>query len=114
MMIPVGKLLATIIFLIIAANSGKADYHLQAKEKPIKPEYMPVYGSEPVMREGRMLDVTTSANYGYTIGKPIVFGYLPLQEFEHTEFTVEVFGEVVPAIRHDGPLYDPNMERLKL
>ncbi|MDP6728469.1 MAG: FAD-dependent oxidoreductase [SAR324 cluster bacterium] len=77
-------------------------------------KYMPVYGSEPIMRAGRMLDVTTSANYGYTIGKPIVFGYLPLQEFEHTEFTVEVFGEVVPAIRHDGPLYDPNMERLKI
>ena len=57
MMIPVGKLLATIIFLIIAANSGKADYHLQAKEKPIKPEYMPVYGStyERVKKRGHVV-----------------------------------------------------------
>ena len=77
-------------------------------------KYMPVYGSEPIMREGRILNVTTSANFGYTIGKPLVFGYLPIQEFENRNFTVEAFGEVVPATRHDGPLYDPEMKKLKL
>ena len=77
-------------------------------------KYMPVYGSEPIMLEGRILDVTTSANFGYTIGKPLVYGYLPIQEFENRNFTVEAFGEVVPATRHDGPLYDPEMKKLKL
>ncbi len=77
-------------------------------------KYMPVYGSEPIMREGRILDVTTSANFGYTIGKPLVFGYLPVQEFENRNFSVEAFGEVIPATRHDGPLYDPEMKKLKL
>ncbi|MEE8393057.1 MAG: FAD-dependent oxidoreductase, partial [Rhodospirillales bacterium] len=72
-----------------------------------------VYGSEPIMRGGKVLDVTTSANFGHTIGKPIVFGYLPIAETEHTDFEVEAFGEVFAATRHDGPLYDPKMERLK-
>ena len=72
-----------------------------------------VYGSEPIMRGGKVLDVTTSANFGYTIGKPIVFGYLPTEECAHKDFEIEAFGELFPARRHDGPLYDPGMERLK-
>jgi len=72
-----------------------------------------VYGSEPIMREGRVLDVTTSANFGHTIGKPIVYGYLPIAEFAYRDFEVEAFGETIPATRHDGPLYDPEMKRLK-
>ena len=44
----------------------------------------------------------------------MVFGYLPVQEFENRNFSVEAFGEVVPATRHDGPLYDPEMKKLKL
>mgnify|MGYP002629168792 CR=1 FL=1 len=73
----------------------------------------PVYGGETILRNGEVLDVTTSANFGHTIGKPIVFGYLPLEECAHTDFEIEAFGETYPAIRHDGPLYDATNERLK-
>ncbi len=72
-----------------------------------------IYGSEPIMRNGKVLEVTTSANFGHSIGKPIVFGYLPLAACAHNDFEIEAFGEVFPATRHDGPLYDPKMERLK-
>ncbi len=72
-----------------------------------------VYGGEAILRRGKVLDVTTSANFGYTIGKPIVFGYIPIEETEHNDFEIEAFGEVYPATRHDGPLYDAKMERLK-
>ncbi|NQV47803.1 MAG: FAD-dependent oxidoreductase [Rhodospirillaceae bacterium] len=72
-----------------------------------------IYGSEPIMRDGKVLEVTTSANFGHTIGKPMVFGYLPVGECEHNDFQIEAFGEVFQATRHDGPLYDPKMERLK-
>ncbi len=70
-------------------------------------------GGETILRNGRILGVTSSANFGHSIGRPIAFGYIPVEEMQHTDFTIEVFGEAVPATRHDGPLYDPRNERLK-
>jgi 4-methylaminobutanoate oxidase (formaldehyde-forming) len=70
-------------------------------------------GGECVLRNGKVLGVTTSANFGHTVGKPIVYGYIPIEEMAHRDFTIEVFGEPIAAVRHDGPLYDPKNERLK-
>jgi 4-methylaminobutanoate oxidase (formaldehyde-forming) len=70
-------------------------------------------GGECILRNGNVLGVTTSANFGHTIGKPIAYGYIPIEETANRDFTIEVFGEPIPAIRHDGPLYDSKSERLK-
>ncbi len=72
-----------------------------------------VFGGEAILRDGKVLSVTSSANFGHTIGKPIVYGYLPIEETAHSDFQVEAFGEVHPATRRDQPLYDPGNERLK-
>jgi len=72
-----------------------------------------VFGGEALLHDGRVLGVTSSGNFGHTIGKPIVYGYLPIEYLSHRDFEVEAFGRKVPATRHDGPLYDPKMERLK-
>jgi sarcosine dehydrogenase len=77
-------------------------------EKPIS-----VFGGEAILHEGRVVSVTTSGNFGHSIGKPIVYGYLPIELVGAQGFTVEAFGEETPATRHDGPLYDPHNERLK-
>jgi glycine cleavage system T protein len=37
-----------------------------------------VMGKEPILDGERVLGYVTSANYGYTVGKSIVYGYLPL------------------------------------
>jgi dimethylglycine oxidase len=34
-------------------------------------------GKEPVLREGEQVGYVTSAAFGYTIGKPIAYAYLP-------------------------------------
>jgi 4-methylaminobutanoate oxidase (formaldehyde-forming) len=70
-------------------------------------------GGECILRNGTVLGVTTSANFGHTISKPIAYGYIPVEETAHRDFTIEVFGEPIPATRHDGPLYDPKNERLR-
>ncbi len=70
-------------------------------------------GGECILRNGKVLGVTTSANFGHTIGKPIAYGYMPIEETAHRDFTIEVFGEPIAATRHDGPLHDPKNERLK-
>src|SRR5262245_61930343 len=76
-------------------------------------EWAPVVGGECILRHGKVLGVTTSANFGHTIKKPIAYGYIPIEEIANHDFTIEVFGEPIPAIRHDGALYDPKNERLK-
>jgi sarcosine dehydrogenase len=70
-------------------------------------------GGECILRNGKVLGVTTSANFGHTVGKPIAYGYIPVDETAHDDFTIEVFGEQIAAVRHDGALYDSKNERLK-
>ncbi|MEO6122147.1 MAG: FAD-dependent oxidoreductase [Ilumatobacteraceae bacterium] len=72
----------------------------------------PVSG-EAIIADGEVVGFTTSANFGHTIGKPIVYGYLPAALADRTEFVIEVYGEPIPAIRHDGALYDPKNARLR-
>jgi glycine cleavage system aminomethyltransferase T/glycine/D-amino acid oxidase-like deaminating enzyme len=63
---------------------------------------------------GGFLGYVTSANYGYTIGKSIVYGYLPLEHAaEDTKVEVQYFGRRYPATVVKEPLYDPEMTRLK-
>jgi 4-methylaminobutanoate oxidase (formaldehyde-forming) len=77
-------------------------------EKPL-----PVYGGEAVIHGGKVVGVTTSGNYGYTVGKSIAYAYLPVALADAKAFEIESFGEVSPAQRHDGALYDPSNARLK-
>jgi sarcosine dehydrogenase len=72
-----------------------------------------VFGGEAILHRGKVVSVTTSGNFGHTIGKPIVYGYLPIELAGERAFEVESFGETAPALRHDGPLYDPTSARLK-
>ena len=66
----------------------------------------PVSG-EAIIADGAVVGFTTSANFGHTIGKPIVFGYLPAEHADRTDFVVEVYGEPIAATRRSGSLYDP-------
>jgi sarcosine dehydrogenase len=72
-----------------------------------------VYGKEAILKDGKVVGVTTSGNFGHTVGKPIVYGYLSTDLADKQGFEIEVFGEAVNATRHDGALYDGKMERLK-
>lgn len=76
-------------------------------------EKVPVYGGECILRGGKVLGVTTSGDYGHTIGKSIVFGYVPAAEAEHTDYEIEVYRRPVAARRVDGPLYDPEGLRMR-
>jgi sarcosine dehydrogenase len=72
----------------------------------------PVSG-EAILADEHVVGFTTSANFGHTIGKPIAYGYLPIEFAERTDFVIEVYGEPIPATRHSGALYDPTNARLK-
>jgi sarcosine dehydrogenase len=72
----------------------------------------PVSG-EAIIADGEVVGFTTSANFGHTVAKPIAYGYLPTALAERRDFVIEVYGEPVPAVRHDGALYDPAGTRLR-
>jgi glycine cleavage system aminomethyltransferase T len=74
-----------------------------------------VVGKEPIWHGDRVVSYVTSANYGYSIGRGIVYGYLPAElAVEGTPLEVEYFGERLAATVASEPLWDPKGERQKV
>ena len=73
-----------------------------------------VMGKEPVMDGNRVLGYVTSANYGHSIGRGIVYGYLPTSHTEvGTRVDVIYFGERLQATVAKEPLYDPSGRKMR-
>ena len=72
-----------------------------------------LYGGETIYLNGEYVSLTTSGNFGHSVGKSIAFGYLPADIAKQQNFEIEAFGKRYAARRHDACLYDPDMERLK-
>ena len=74
-----------------------------------------VMGKEPLWHDGRVVSHVTSANYGYSIGRGIAYGYLPAElAVEGIPIEVEYFGERLAATVTNEPLWDPKGERQKV
>lgn len=72
-------------------------------------------GTEPIYSlDGQKLGYVTSADYGYSVGKLIMYGYLPI---EHTKAGTEVevlyFDQKFKAVVSSDPQFDKDMSRLK-
>jgi glycine cleavage system aminomethyltransferase T len=71
-------------------------------------------GKEPIFAGDRCIGYVTSANYGYAVGRHILYGYLPLAfAAPGTQVEVAYFGVRHRATVAAEPLYDPQMQRLK-
>jgi glycine cleavage system aminomethyltransferase T len=100
------------------------DACLGLKDKPLKKKLCCLisddrramaFGYEPIFSNGACIGHVTSANYGYSVGKFIAYGYLPVQYDEPgTPLEVEYLGERWPARVSEEPLWDAKMARLKL
>ncbi len=72
-------------------------------------------GKEPIIDGSRTLGYVTSANYGYSVGKYIVYGYLPVVHAqEGTEVEIQYFDQRYRATVTREPLYDPNGKKLRI
>jgi glycine cleavage system aminomethyltransferase T len=72
-------------------------------------------GYEPIMDGDRCLGHVTSANFGYSVGKFIVYGYLPSEyAVEGTKLEIVYFGDRFGATVAADPLFDPKMSRMKV
>ena len=73
---------------------------------------LPVFGGEAIFFEGKAVAQTTSGNFGYSVGKSLVLGYLPVALLEKNGFEVEAFGERSPASILKTCAYDPGRSRI--
>ncbi len=74
-----------------------------------------VMGKEPILDGDRVLGYVTSANYGHSIGRGIVYGYLPVEYAEvGTAVDVLYFGERLQATVTREPLYDPKGDKMRV
>jgi len=72
-----------------------------------------VLGKEPVLQDGNVMGYVTSAAFGYTVGKPIAYAYLPNSVAEGQSVELEYFSKRIKATVRPEPLYDPKMTRLR-
>ncbi|KAF7556171.1 hypothetical protein G7Z17_g1617 [Cylindrodendrum hubeiense] len=75
-----------------------------------------VLGKEPVFFNGQSVGYVTSAAFGFTIGKPIAFAYLPTTVNEGDSVEIQYFGQriqatVVPEIVYDSQMSHSGVSR---
>ncbi len=73
---------------------------------------LPVFGGEAIFANGKPVAQTTSGNFGYTIGKSLVLGYLPVELAGQNDFEVEAFGQRSKATLIEGAAYDPKRRKM--
>ena len=75
-------------------------------------EPLPVFGFEAIFVDGEAVGQTTSGNFGYTVSKSLVLGYVPAEQATAGTFEVESFGKRTPAERIRRAAYDPDRTKI--
>ena len=77
-----------------------------------------LFHNEALVRDGEIVNIVTSANYGHALGGAIGMGYVPC-EGESAEdvlasaYEIEIAGTRVKATASLQPMYDPKAERTR-
>lgn len=71
-----------------------------------------MFGGEAIIAGGEVLAQSTSGNFGYSVGRSLVFTYLPLDSLDRSDLEVEAFGERSSASVIDGAIYDPQRKKI--
>ncbi|KAF1972917.1 dimethylglycine dehydrogenase precursor [Bimuria novae-zelandiae CBS 107.79] len=71
-----------------------------------------VLGKEPVFYENKAAGYVTTAAFGFTVGTPIAYAWLPSDVNMGETVEIEYFGRRVAATVVREPLYDPQNSRL--
>ena len=71
-------------------------------------------GGEPILIDGKKVGYVTSANFGYTVGKSIAYGYLPAEQAAPgTRAAVRIFDREIEGAVTTEPIFDPAGERIR-
>lgn len=73
------------------------------------------HGGEPVLDGDKVIGITTSGGYGYTVGKSLLFAYVEPEYAEPGKtFTVDILADARTATVLAGPVWDPAAERSRM
>jgi len=73
-----------------------------------------IRGGEPVFDGESVIGMTTSGAYGHTVGKQLIFAYVPpAKAAPNATFEIEILGERYQAEVLSQPIYDPENQRLR-
>ncbi|TMJ02709.1 MAG: FAD-dependent oxidoreductase [Alphaproteobacteria bacterium] len=72
-----------------------------------------VYGGEAMIANGKIIGMTTSGDFGHSVGRSLVLGYVPAEYFGQNSIEIEAFGRRSLATRVEGCIYDPKNERVR-
>ncbi|MEM9909338.1 MAG: FAD-dependent oxidoreductase [Pseudomonadota bacterium] len=70
-------------------------------------------GYEPIYAEGRIVGNTTSASFGYRIGKPIALALVNLENADGSQVSVDIAGSRYRAQIQQACAFDPAGHRMK-
>ena len=81
------------------------------------PEPM-LFHNEAIVRDGQIVGIITSGNYGHHLGGAVGLGYVPCagesaEDVLASTYEIEVAGRRWPAIASLTPMYDPKSERVR-
>lgn len=77
-----------------------------------------LFHNEALVRDGKIVSITTSGNYGHALGGAIGLGYVPCEgekpaDILSSTYEIEIAGRRVAAEASLKPMYDPKAERVK-
>jgi glycine cleavage system aminomethyltransferase T/glycine/D-amino acid oxidase-like deaminating enzyme len=82
--------------------------------EPIFAAHVETYGGGNGHSNGHALGYVTSANFGYSVGKFLAYGYLPIEHTtQGTRVEIEYFGDRFGATVAEDPVFDAKMTRLR-
>jgi 4-methylaminobutanoate oxidase (formaldehyde-forming) len=73
-------------------------------------DYVPIYGGEAVLSGAQVVGRLRSCGYGFTVRKNLAYSYLPVELKPGATVTVEVFGDMVPALVERDRVLEPSYE----
>lgn len=115
------KLKTGIDFLGRQALEGQIDHlHKRLVCFTVEDPSVVLLGRETIYRNGERVGWISSGGFGYTINKPIGYGYVRSTEVVTEDFLqagryeLEIAGEMIECELHMQSLYDPSMARVRM
>ncbi|MBL0371656.1 GcvT family protein [Rhizobium sp. KVB221] len=77
-----------------------------------------LFHNEAVVRDGKIVSIVTSGNYGHHLGGAVGLGYVPCEGESEADvlastYEIEIAGQRVAATASLAPMYDPKSERVR-
>ena len=96
------------------ASSGKAAAEARLVSLNFTDADVVPLGNEPVVRDGRIIGKTTSAAFGYRVGRPVGIALLHRGAIDDGALLqVDIAGVMADARLSVRPLFDPSGQRMR-